>query len=205
MNSPRPRPFILCLTGSLGMGKSATAKFFAEEGVPVHDSDATVHALYEGEAVPAIEAAFPGTTTAGKVDRAKLAAKVVNDKAALARLEAIVHPLVGAARDKFLADAQTRGDSVVVLDIPLLFEIGGENLCDAVVVVSAPAELQRARALQRPGMTEEKLDALLAKQVPDAEKRRRADFIVDSSQGFDHARAQVRDILRAVAKMPRRH
>jgi len=205
MNSPRPRPFILCLTGSLGMGKSATAKFFAEEGVAVHDSDATVHALYEGEAVPAIEAAFPGTTAAGKVDRAKLAAKVVNDKAALARLEAIVHPLVGAARDKFLADAQARGDPVVVLDIPLLFEIGGESLCDAVVVVSAPAELQRARALQRPGMTEEKLDALLAKQMPDAEKRRRADFIVDSSQGFDHARAQVRDILRAVAKMPRRH
>lgn len=200
-----PRPFILCLTGSLGMGKSATAKFFAEAGVPVHDSDATVHALYEGEAVPVIEAAFPGTTAAGKVDRAKLAASVVNDKAALARLEAIVHPLVGAARDKFLADAQARGDPVVVLDIPLLFEIGGENLCDAVVVVSAPAEVQRARALQRPGMTEDKFAALVAKQMPDAEKRRRADFIVDSSQGFDHVRAQVRDILRAVAKMPRRH
>lgn len=200
-----PRPFILCLTGSLGMGKSVTAKFFAEEGVPVHDSDATVHALYEGAAVPAIEAAFPGTTSAGKVDRGKLAARVVNDKAALARLEAIVHPLVGAARDKFLAEAQARAALVVVLDIPLLFEIGGENLCDAVVVVSAPAEVQRARALQRPGMTEDKFAALVAKQMPDAEKRRRADFIVDSSQGFDHARAQVRDILRAVAKMPRRH
>jgi len=199
------RPFILCLTGSLGMGKSVTAKFFAEEGVPVHDSDATVHALYEGEAVPAIEAAFPGTTAAGKVDRGKLAASVVNDKAALARLEAIVHPLVGAARDKFLAAAQARGAPVVVLDIPLLFEIGGENLCDAVVVVSAPAEVQRARALQRPGMTEDKFAALVAKQMPDAEKRRRADFIVDSSQGFEHARTQVRDILRAVAKMPRRH
>jgi len=198
-----PRPFILCLTGSLGMGKSVTAKFFAEEGVPVHDSDATVHALYEGEAVPAIEAAFPGTTAAGKVDRGKLAAKVVNDKAALARLEAIVHPLVGAARDKFLAEAQARAALVVVLDIPLLFEIGGENLCDAVVVVSAPAEVQRA--LQRPGMTEDKFAALVAKQMPDAEKRRRADFIVDSSQGFDHARAQVRDILRAVAKMRRSH
>jgi dephospho-CoA kinase len=200
-----PRPFILCLSGSLGMGKSVTAKFFAEEGVPVHDSDATVHALYEGEAVPLIEAAFPGTTAAGKVDRAKLAAKVVNDKAALARLEAIVHPLVGAARDKFLAEAQARGAAVVVLDIPLLFEIGGESLCDAVVVVSAPAEVQRARALQRPGMTEDKFAALVAKQLPDAEKRRRADFVVDSSQGFDHARAQVRDILRAVARMPRRH
>jgi dephospho-CoA kinase len=202
------RPFVLCLTGSLGMGKSATAKFFAEEGVPVHDSDATVHALYEGEAVAAIEAAFPGTTANGKVDRTKLAAKVVNDKAALARLEAIVHPLVGAARDKFLAEATRRGDAVVLIDIPLLFEIGGEKSCDAVVVVSAPAEIQRARAFERPGMTEEKFAALLAKQVPDAEKRRRADFIVDSSQGFDHARAQVRDILRdilkRIARMPRR-
>ena len=197
------KPFVLCLTGSIGMGKSATAKFFAEAGVPVHDSDATVHALYEGAAVAAIEAAFPGTTAGGKVDRVKLAAYVISDKAALARLEAIVHPLVGAARDKFLADAGDRGDPVVVLDIPLLFEIGGERACNAVVVVSAPAELQRQRALARPGMTEEKFAALLAKQVPDAEKRRRADFIVDSSQGFDHARVQVRDILQAVAKMQR--
>ncbi len=198
------KPFVLCLTGSLGMGKSTAAKFFAEEGVPVHDSDATVHALYEGEAVAAIETAFPGTTTGGKVDRSKLAAMVVNDKAALARLEAIVHPLVGQARDRFLADAEARGMAVVLLDIPLLFEIGNECNCDAVVVVSAPAEIQRARAFERPGMTEEKFAALMAKQLPDAEKRRRADFIVDSSQGFDHARAQVRDILRAVATMPRR-
>jgi dephospho-CoA kinase len=198
------KPFVLCLTGSLGMGKSTAAKFFAEEGVPVHDSDATVHALYEGEAVAAIEAAFPGATAGGKVDRGKLAAMVVNDKAALARLEAIVHPLVGQVRDKFLADAQARGTSVVLLDIPLLFEIGNECNCDAVVVVSAPAEVQRARAFERPGMTEEKFAAIMAKQLPDAEKRRRADFIVDSSQGFDHARAQVRDILRVVATMPRR-
>jgi dephospho-CoA kinase len=198
------KPFVLCLTGSLGMGKSTAAKFFAEEGVPVHDSDATVHALYESEAVAAIEAAFPGTTAGGKVDRGKLAAMVVNDKAALARLEAIVHPLVGQVRDKFLADAQARGTSVVLLDIPLLFEIGNECNCDAVVVVSAPAEVQRARAFERPGMTEEKFAAIMAKQLPDAEKRRRADFIVDSSQGFDHARAQVRDILRVVATMPRR-
>jgi dephospho-CoA kinase len=198
------KPFVLCLTGSLGMGKSTAAKFFAEEGVPVHDSDATVHALYEGEAVAAIEAAFPGTTTGGKVDRSKLAAMVVNDKAALARLEAIVHPLVGQARDRFLADAEARGMAVVLLDIPLLFEIGNECNCDAVVVVSAPADIQRARAFERPGVTEEKFAALMAKQLPDAEKRRRADFIVDSSQGFDHARAQVRDILRAVATMPRR-
>src|SRR6201996_317724 len=136
------KPFVLCLTGSLGMGKSTAAKFFAEAGVPVPDSDAVVHALYEGEAVAAIEAAFPGSTSAGKVDRGKLAAKVIDDKAALARLETIGHPLVGAARDKFLAEAQMRGDPVVLLDIPLLFEIGGVSSCDAIVVVSAPAELQ---------------------------------------------------------------
>jgi dephospho-CoA kinase len=199
------RPFVLCLTGSLGMGKSATARFFAEEGVPVHDSDAAVHALYEGEAVAAVEQAFPGTTADGKVDRSKLAARVLDDKAALARLEAIVHPLVGAARDQFLAEAQARGVAAVVLDIPLLFEIAAEPLCDGVVVVSAPAELQRLRAFERPGMTEEKFNAIVAKQMPDAKKRRRADFIVDSSQGFDHARAQVRDILRTIATMPRRH
>jgi dephospho-CoA kinase len=197
----RERPFILCLTGSLGMGKSQTAHFFAEAGVPVHDADAVVHALYESEAVAAIEQAFPGATSAGKVDRAKLAAMVLGNDAALARLEAIVHPLVGAARDRFLAEAQARGASVVLLDVPLLFETAGERGCDAVVVVSAPPDLQRRRAFERPGMTEEKFAALLAKQMPDAEKRRRADFVLDSSQGFDHARAQVRDILRAVAKM----
>jgi dephospho-CoA kinase len=198
------KPFVLCLTGSLGMGKSTAAKFFAEAGVLVHDSDAVVHALYEGEAVAAIEAAFPGTTSDGKIDRNKLAAKVIDDKAALTRLEAIVHPLVAKAREKFLADAQARGAPVVVLDIPLLFEIGGSSSCDAVVVVSAPAQIQRARAFARPGMTEDKFAALLAKQVPDAEKRARANFIVDSSQGLDHARAQVHDILEAVAKMPRK-
>ena len=198
------KPFVLCLTGSLGMGKSTAAKFFAEAGVPVHDSDAVVHALYEGEAVAAIEAAFPGTTSDGKIDRNKLAAKVIDDKAALTRLEAIVHPLVAMAREKFLAGTQARGAPVVVLDIPLLFEIGGSSSCDAVVVVSAPAEIQRARAFARSGMTEDKFAALLAKQVPDAEKRARADFIVDSSQGLDHAPAQVHDILKAIAKMPRK-
>jgi len=198
------RPFVICLTGSLGMGKSRSAKFFAEAGVPVHDSDAAVHALYEGEAVPAIEKAFPGTTADGKVDRAKLAAVVLGDDAALARLEAIVHPLVAAARDRFLAEAQASGAKVVVLDIPLLFETGAERCCDAVVVVSAPPELQRRRAFERPGMSEEKFAALIAKQMPDAEKRRRADFVVDSSQGFEHARAQVHDILRRVATMRRR-
>ncbi len=196
-----PRPFVLCLTGSLGMGKSATAKMFAEAGVPVHDSDAVVHDLYAGEAAPLIEAAFPGSTAGGKVDRQKLAAIVINDKTALKRLEAIVHPLVSAARSRFLSDAGISDTPIVLIDIPLLFEIGGESRCNAIVVVSAPAEMQQARAMQRPGMTEEKFTALVAKQVPDAEKRRRADFIVDTSQGFDRARAQVRDILDAVAKM----
>ncbi len=194
-------PFVLCLTGSLGMGKSRTAQFFAELGVPVHDSDAVVHALYAGDAVSVIERAFPGTTAEGKVDRNKLAKRVVGDDAALARLEAIVHPLVAAARDRFLAEAEAAGAPVVVLDVPLLFETAGQRGCDAVVVVSAPAGIQRQRAFERPGMTEEKFNALLAKQMPDAEKRRRADFIVDSSQSFDHARAQVRDILQAIAKM----
>jgi dephospho-CoA kinase len=195
------RPFILCLTGSLGMGKSTAAKFFAEEGVPVHDSDATVHALYEGEATPLIEAAFPGSTQNGKVDRNRLAAMVLNDKAALARLEAIVHPMVTASREKFLAEARERGAKVVVFDVPLLFETSAERRCDAVVVVSAPAEIQRKRAFERPGMTDDKLAAILAKQMPDAEKRRRADFILDSSQSFDYARAQIRNILQKIATL----
>ncbi|HZC55615.1 MAG TPA: dephospho-CoA kinase [Xanthobacteraceae bacterium] len=198
------RPFVLCLTGSLGMGKSTAARFFAEEGVPVHDSDAVVHALYEGEAVPLIEQAFPGSITGGKVDRNKLAAMVLNDKAALTRLEAIVHPMVTASREKFLAEARNRGANIVVLDVPLLFETSAERRCDAVVVVSAPADVQRSRAFQRPGMTDDKLAAILAKQMPDAEKRQRADFVVDSSHSFDHARAQIRDILQKIAKLPPR-
>jgi dephospho-CoA kinase len=193
--------FILGLTGSIGMGKSATAKMFAEEGVPVHDADAVVHALYDGEATPAIEAAFPGTTANGKVDRETLGKHVLGDAAAIARLEAIVHPLVAKARDKFLNEAARGGAKVAVLDIPLLYETKGDARCDAVVVVSAPADVQRQRVFERPGMTEQKLEAILAKQTPDAEKRRRADFIVDTSQGFDHARAQVRDILKRVATM----
>jgi dephospho-CoA kinase len=196
--------FILGLTGSVGMGKSVTARFFAEEGVPVHDADAVVHRLYEGEAVAAIEAAFPGTTVDGKVDRTRLAARVLGDDAALERLEVIVHPLVHAAERQLLAEAQARGEKVALLDIPLLFETGGDRRVDAVVVVSAPAEVQRARVLERPGMTVEKLDAILAKQMPDAEKRRRADFVVDTSKGFEAARADVRAILAAVATMPKR-
>jgi dephospho-CoA kinase len=197
-------PFILCLTGSLGMGKSRTAQFFAGQGVPVYDADAVVHALYASEAVPVIDRAFPGAVVDGKVDRAKLAALVLGDDAALARLESIVHPLVAARREKFLADARANKAKAVLLDIPLLFETRGERVCDAVVVVSAPADVQRQRAFERPGMTEEKFAALLAKQLPDAEKRPRADFVVDTSQSFDHARAQVRDILRLIATMPKR-
>ena len=196
--------FVLGLTGSLGMGKSTTARFFAEEGVPVHDADAVVHRLYDGEAAPAIEAAFPGTTTGGKVDREKLAARVLGDIGALKRLEEIVHPLVQEAERRLLAEAEARGEKVAVLDIPLLFETGGEERVDAVVVVSAPADVQRSRALERPGMTVDKLDAILAKQMPDGEKRRRADFVVDTSRGFAAARGEVRAILDAVATMPKR-
>jgi dephospho-CoA kinase len=196
--------FVLGLTGSLGMGKSATAKMFAEEGVPVHDADAAVHDLYEGAAAPLIEAAFPGATAAGKVDRDKLAQRVLGDSAALEKLEAIVHPLVRRAEQAFLDEAARKGARAAVLDIPLLFETGGDGRCDAVVVVSAPPEIQRARAFERPGMTEQKFAAILAKQMPDADKRARADFVVDTSKGFDAARTQVRDILARIATMPKR-
>jgi dephospho-CoA kinase len=196
--------FVLGLTGSLGMGKSATAKMFAEEGVPVHDADAAVHGLYEGTAASLIEAAFPGTTAAGKVDRAKLTERVLGDNAALEKVEAIVHPLVRRAEQAFLAAAARKGARAAVLDIPLLFETGGDGRCDAVVVVSAPPEIQRARVFERPGMTEQKFAAILAKQMPDADKRARADFVVDTSRGFEAARTQVRDILARIATMPKR-
>ena len=193
--------FILGLTGSIGMGKTTTARLFAEAGVPVHDADAAVHRLYEGEAVAPVEAAFPGTTQDGKVDRARLAARVLDDEAAIKRLEAIVHPLVRESETRFLAAAAAQGARIVVLDIPLLLETGGEARVDAVVVVSAPAEVQRARVLARPGMTPAKLDAILAKQVPDSDKRARAHFVVDSARGMDSARLQVHGILRAVASL----
>jgi dephospho-CoA kinase len=197
--------FVLGLTGSIGMGKTTTARLFAEAGVPVHDADATVHRLYEGEAVAPIETAFPGTTQAGRVDREKLAQRVLGDTPALQRLEAIVHPLVRAAEMQFLADAEANGASVAVLDIPLLLETGAERRVDAVVVVSAPVEIQRMRAFERPGMTAEKLQQILARQIPDAEKLARADFVVDSSQGIESARAQVQSILQSLASMrPRR-
>jgi dephospho-CoA kinase len=196
---------ILGLTGSIGMGKSTTAKLFAEAGVPVYDADATVHMLYEGEAVPDIEAAFPGTTADGKVDRNKLSARVVHDPAAMKRLEEIVHPMLGASRQKFLRDAEQSGAPVAVVDVPLLFETGGEKRVDAVVVVTTTPEIQRQRILARPNMTDEKLDAILARQMPDAEKRERAHFVVDTSHGLDPVRARIRDILDEAAKMtPRR-
>jgi dephospho-CoA kinase len=195
---------ILGLTGSIGMGKSTTAKLFAEAGVPVYDADAAVHKIYEGEAAPAIEAAFPGTTVDGRVDRSKLSAKVVHDQAAIKQLEQIVHPMLGASRKKFLDEAEASGAPVVVMDIPLLFETGGEKRVDAVVVVTTDPATQRERILARGTMTNEALDGILARQLPDAEKRRRADFVVDTSHGLDPVRTAIRDILAAVVKMPQR-
>jgi dephospho-CoA kinase len=195
---------ILGLTGSIGMGKSTTAKLFAEAGVPVYDADATVHRIYEGEAAPAIEAAFPGTTAGGKVDRARLSARVVHDPAAMRRLENIVHPMLRSYHQKFLDDAERSGAPVAVVDVPLLFETGGDKRVDAVVVVTTSPQIQRERILARGTMSEEAVDALLARQMPDQEKRKRADFVVDTSHGLDPVRAQIRDILHELAKMPRR-
>jgi dephospho-CoA kinase len=196
---------VLGLTGSIGMGKSTTAKLFAEAGVPVYDADATVHTIYEGEAAPAIEAAFPGTTANGKVDRAKLSARVVKDPAAIRQLEQIVHPMLRGYHQKFLETAEQSGAPVAVVDVPLLFETGGEKRVDAVVVVTTSPENQRARIMARGTMTGEALDAILARQMPDEEKRKRADFVVDTSHGLDPVRARIRDILAEAAKMtPRR-
>ena len=195
---------VLGLTGSIGMGKSTTAKLFAEAGVPVYDADATVHQVYQGEAAPAIEAAFPGTTVDGKVDRSRLSAKVVHDPEAIKRLEQIVHPMLRAYHQKFLDDAERSGAAVAVVDVPLLFETGGDKRVDAVVVVTTTPETQRERILARGTMTGEALDALLARQMPDAEKRKRADFVVDTSHGLDPVRLRIRDILEQVAKMPQR-
>ena len=195
---------VLGLTGSIGMGKSTTAKLFAEAGVPVYDADATVHKVYESEAAPAIEAAFPGSTENGKVDRAKLSARVVNDPAALRQLEQIVHPMLGAYHRKFLDEAERSGAPIAVVDVPLLFETGGEKRVDAVVVVTTSPENQRARILARGTMTSEALDSILARQLPDDEKRKRADFIVDTSHGLDPVRERIRDILAEAVKMPRR-
>jgi len=189
---------VIGLTGSIGMGKSTTVAMFAAEGVPVYDADAEVHRVYGpgGPAGPKLEAEFPGVMRAdGSVDRAALSAQVVGRDEAMNRLNRIVHPLLGAGRAAFFEKANAEGAPIVVLDIPLLFETGGEKNVDAVVVVSAPADVQRARVLAREGMDEAKLDGILARQMADAEKRARAHFVVDTGQGLDHARDQVRDIL----------
>ncbi|MDG2521525.1 dephospho-CoA kinase [Caulobacter segnis] len=196
---------LLGLTGSIGMGKSTTAAMFAAEGVPVYDADAEVHRLYAngGAAVGPVGAAFPGVVKDGAIDRAALSAQVVGKPEALQKLEAIVHPLVAQTRAAFFEKAEAAGADVVLLDIPLLYETGGEGKVDKVVVVSAPAEVQRQRVLARPDMTEAKLQAILHRQLPDAEKRRRADFVVDTAQGLDFARAEVRKILASVRFQPR--
>jgi dephospho-CoA kinase len=194
------RPLLIGLTGSIGMGKSETAKMFATLGIPVYDSDAAVHRLYEsgGAAVEKIAEAFPGTVHDGRVDRAILSKQLAGDEAAFRKLEAIVHPLVADENRKFLASAQADGAEMVVQDIPLLFETGGHTRMDAVVVVSAPAHVQRRRVLERAGMTEEKLDQILSRQMPDAEKRAKAHFVVETGQGLDHAFTQVKAIVEAL-------
>lgn len=196
--------FLLGLTGSIGMGKSTTATLFREAGVPVYDADATVHKVYENEAVAAVEAAFPGSTTDGRVDRQKLSAMVVGNADAIQRLESIVHPMLRSHQQEFLDAAKKANAPVAVLDIPLLYETGGDSRVDAVVVVTTSPEVQRARILARDNMTADKLDAILMRQVPDAEKRRRADFVVDTSHGLEPVRQRIREILAEVARMPRR-
>lgn len=191
---------IVGLTGSIGMGKSTVAAMFAEQGAPGFDSDAAVHALYApgGAAVAPVEAAFPGVVKDGAIDRVALSKQVVGNAAAIKRLEEIVHPLVRQAQMQFLQNQRDAGTAVVILDIPLLFEGGGAQLVDKTVVVSAPPGVQRARVLARPGMTEEKFEAILARQMPDSEKRARADFVIDTSGSFDDTRAQVRAVLDAL-------
>jgi dephospho-CoA kinase len=193
---------IIGLTGSIGMGKSTTAQLFEAEGVPVADSDAIVHALYAGKAAPVIEAAFPGVVVNGTVDRTKLGGHVIGKPEAMKKLEAIIHPLVRAAQDEFLQNAKARGAKFAVLDIPLLFETQTEGRFDKIVVVTAPADIQRARVLARPGMTLEKFEAILARQTPDAEKRARADYMIDTSKGIEAARSEVRAILTSLSKNP---
>ena len=191
------RPFLIGLTGSIGMGKTETAKMFARLGIPVHDADAAVHALYGkgGAAVSAIAAAFPDAVKDGNVDRDALGTRVSGDAAALAQLEAIVHPLVVKERENFLARAAAAGEAFVVFDIPLLFETGREKDVNAVVVVSAPHHVQRERVLARPGMTLDRLEAIHARQMPDAEKRAKADFVIETDKGLDHAFSEVKRIM----------
>lgn len=190
---------VVGLTGSIGMGKSTTAGMFRDAGVPVHDSDEAVHRVYAGAAVPLVEAAFPGVVVDGAVDRERLSAAVLGKPDALRRLETIVHPLVRADADAFLARNRAAGAPIAVLDIPLLFETGGEDRVDRIVVVTADAAIQRQRVLARPGMTDEKFAAILSRQTPDAEKRRRADFVIDTGLGMEPARARVGEIIAALS------
>lgn len=192
------------LTGSIGMGKSTTAQLFRDEGIAVLDSDRVVHDLYCGAAVAPIAAAFPGVVVDGAVDRARLGARVLGDRSAMARLEAIVHPLVWAARDSFIKERARQGDWIVVYDVPLLFETGTDKSVDAIIVVTASPEEQKKRVLARPGMTTEKFETIVAKQTPDAEKRARADFVVDTGAGLDAAKAQVRHIIESLRERSRR-
>ncbi len=193
---------VIGLTGSIGMGKSTVAHMFAEEGAPAFNSDDAVHALYGagGAAVAPVSAAFPGVEKDGGIDRAALSAQVIDNPEALKRLETLVHPLVRQSQAEFLATARVAGARAAVLDIPLLFETGAAGLVDKIVVVSAPADVQRARVLARPGMSEEKFESLLARQTPDAEKRARADFVVDTSGSFEATRTQVRAVLDALGE-----
>lgn len=188
----------LGLTGSIGMGKSTTAAMFRDAGVPVFDADACVHALYRGAAVEPVEAAFPGVTRDGAVDRELLRQRVLGDPAALRRLEAIVHPLVRDQRTAFLAGAHAAGAPLVVLDIPLLYETGQDAAVDAVAVVSAPEPVQKVRVMARPGMTEARLSAILAQQVPDAEKRARARFVIETGAGLAETRTRVAEVIAAL-------
>lgn len=192
---------VIGLTGSIGMGKSATANLFREAGIPVFDSDACVHALYArgGAAVTPVGEAFPGSVVDGAVDRARLSQMLRDDPTGFERLEAIVHPLVSRAREVFLDQARSEDAALAVLDIPLLFETGGDALVDTIVVVHAPDAVRRARVLQRPGMTAEKLDAIIARQTADSIKLEKADFVVETSGGIDDARRQVDDIIQALA------
>ena len=192
---------VLGLTGSAAMGKSTVAAMFAEMGAATFNADKAVHALYRGRAAPLVEAAFPGVVADGTVDRARLRDRVLGDPAALARLERIVHPLVREEEAAVRARAAAAGRRVLVLDVPLLFETGRERDVDAVMVVSAPAAVQEARLLARPGIDRQAIEALLARQLGDAEKRRRAHFVIDTGGTLEATRAQAADILRAVAAM----
>ncbi|WP_416798593.1 dephospho-CoA kinase [Ciceribacter azotifigens] len=183
------------LTGSIGMGKSTTAALFAEQGIPVSDSDRVVHDLYRGEAVPLIAAAFPDVIQAGTIDRNKLSENLAKNPANFKILEGIVHPLVRSRERAFLDGARDSGADIAVLDIPLLFETGAQDRVDVVVVVSCDPQLQKERVLKRPGMTEEKFDLILSRQVPDKEKRARADFVIDTGHGIESARSQVGEII----------